>query len=273
MTKNTTFIGASQPLTLSTMGTYRMQTERYVGSVLYIVFKTEFDVSRWLPAPLKAVDPHKAFLKIYHLRRRPEQYEIRPNGYNTYYEVCLTVEATLNGEGEPRHYNVFMWLDHDWAIYKAREVLGWPKKMASIDISWPKIGSEIAEENSEREFGVDVGRYGHPMFRLTGTIDDGPKQTIPAFNGFYSVRHLISPDGDAAKNINQLLKIDTIDGWASTPRFGNAKLEFFGSPDEELNLLGEVEVIGCSLRETGWTLPAWPAEIIGTAEVSTDYGD
>ncbi len=263
---NGKLIGAGGPFGLNKVSSYRMSDQKYIGRVIYLTFETPLDLSPWVPAPLKPVDPHSAFLKIYHLTRNPVGEKSRPIGYNAYHEVCLTVGVTMPGDPAERHYNLGMWLDRDWAIFKAREVLGWPKKMADIDIAWPIVPEKgVAHEKvgTRNTFGARISRYGSSIIEVEGELDSGlAPSRIPPFDGFYTVRHLAAPDGDPSHRIRQLLKISPRDGWASEPRFGKAEVKFGGCGDEELDILGDVKVTGCSIRDMGWVLPAFPATVL-----------
>ncbi|WP_226582417.1 acetoacetate decarboxylase family protein [Acuticoccus sediminis] len=266
MTSSGKLIGASAPFGVDVLSSYRMADERYIGRVIYLTFTTPVDLGRWLPAPLRPVDPHSAFLKLYHLTRNPVGEPARDIGYNAYHEVCVTVAATIPGDPAERHFNLGMWLDRDWAVYKAREVLGWPKKMADIDIVWPIVpdpGGRHAPVGTRKTFGARISRYGQSIIEVEGTLsDDIAPSRIPPFDGFYSVRHLVAPDGDPRHRIRQLLRIEPHSGWASEPMFAEAKLSFGSCGDERLDAFGEVTVTGCSIRETGWVLPAYPATVL-----------
>ena len=76
------------------------------------------------------------------------------------------------------------------------------------------------------------------------------------------MRDIVAPDGDPKNRIRQLLRIETHSGWASEPAFAQARLKFGSAGGENLAILGDARVTGCSLRETGWVLPAFPATII-----------
>ena len=265
MQHNGRLIGAASPFGTEVLSSYRMVDERYIGRVIYLTFRTQADLAPWVPEPLKLAEPHSAFLKIYHLTRNPVGEPSREVGFNAYHEVCLTVEATAPADPEPRHYNLGMWLDRDWAVYKAREIFGWPKKMAEIDAVWPILpapGSPQADVGRRATFGARIARYGRPIIEVEGEVGEASATKIPSFNGFYSVRHLVAPDGDPRNRIRQLLRIQTRAGWASEPVFANAKVNFGSCGDEQLSLLGDVEVTGCTYRGTGWILPAFPATII-----------
>lgn len=251
-------IGASQPFGTTKRLSYQMAADRYTGRVLYVVFRTEANLNAWLPPPLQAVDPHEGFLKIYELKRRPEHGDPYPPGFSQYHEACVTVLAAPPGQ-TPRHYNLFMWVDRDWATYKAREALGWPKKLAAIEMTrtYPSVDSYDYDEDSH-DFSVDVTRHGYRIIEVRAKLDpEAEPQSAPPFNGFYTVRHIPAPlDGDP---VRELCVIEPRDGWFGEATYGSAEVEFFGAPDEELEVLGSVTVRSCVLRDVGWVLPAWPA--------------
>ena len=269
----TELIGAGQPFGVSKRLSYQMASDRYTGRVLYVMFETDADVNAWLPPPLRAVDPHEAFLKIYQLKRRPEHGAPLPPAFSQYHEACVTVLAAPPGE-PARHYNLFMWVDRDWATYKAREVLGWPKKLATIDITETFPTPDRYDHDAEvATFSAAVSRYGYPLMHINATLDpDADPQPGPPFNGFYTVRHLPAAlDGDS---VSELLVIETRDAWFGEGTSGEAEVQFFGAPDEELDLLGRPRVTGCVLRDVGWVLPAWPARRHQTLDpFPSDVGD
>ena len=266
-------IGADQPFGISRKLSYQMHADRYTGRVLYVTFKTAADLSQWLPPPLQLDDPHEGFLKLYELKRRPEDGEPYPPAFSQYYEACIAVLAAPPGE-LLRHYNLFMWVSHDWALYKARAAFGWPKKIANIAMTAATRDSAGTKPGrATSEFNIDIDRYGYPLMRVRAQLDPAaaPKQKKP-FNGFYTVRHIPSPI-DGGEDIRELLVIETRDGWFSDEVWGEATVEFGAAPDEELDLLGRVQVTDCVLRNTGWVLPAWPARRLKTlAPFAADRG-
>ena len=270
----TRLIGADQPFGIDRKLSYRMAADRYTGRVLYVTFRTAADLSAWLPAPLAAADPHAGFLKLYELKRRPEIGAPLPPAFSQYHEACVTVLAAPPGE-VTRHYNLFMWVSHDWAIYKARAALGWPKKIATIAMTrtYPAPDRYDQDEGS-LTFAVDVSRYGYPILSVRARLDPhAPEQPGVPFNGFYTVRHIPAPlDGD--EDLRELLVIETRDGWAGPAVYGSAEVTLRDAPDEELSLLGTLQVNGCWLRDVGWVLPAWPARrLMHLPPLDTDMGE
>jgi|GEM_PF-1475490 len=266
-------IGADQPLGVTRKLSYQMIAERYTGRVLYVTFRTKSDLSRWLPLPLHMENPHEGFLKIYELKRRPENGKPYPPAFSQYHEACVTVLAAPPGE-IARHYNLFMWVTHDWAIFKARAAFGWPKKIANINMT-SLFASEGRYDNDpgSHQFNVDVDRYGYQIIKVRAVLnlECSPQDTKP-FNGFYTVRHIPAPLGE--EDIREILVIEPRDGWFGPGIWGEANIEFGDAPDEELSQIGPVTVTGCVLRDTKWILPAWPARKLMTIPpIDTDYGE
>ncbi|MDH3247675.1 MAG: acetoacetate decarboxylase family protein [Acidimicrobiia bacterium] len=255
-------IGASQPFGTTRKLSYTMTPDRYTGRVLYVTFRTDADLAAWVPPPLEPVDPHEGFIKIYELKRRPEHGEALPPNFSQYNEVCVTVLAAPPGE-PARHYNIFMWVDHDWALYKAREAFGWPKKLADIHLTATYPGDDRYDlDDGTTRFNADMSRWGYQVMKVRAELDPAaPAQPSPPFNGFYTARHIPGPVG--GEEISEILVIETRDGWFRGGTFGTATVEFGDAPDEELTQLGRIEVTGCVLREVGWVLPGSPARRIG----------
>jgi len=252
-------IGAEQPFGVSRKLSYQMHADRYTGRVLYVTFKTATDLSRWLPPPLQMDNRHEGFLKLYELKRRPEDGQPYPPAFSQYYEACIAVLASPPG-GMFRHYNLFMWVSHDWAMYKARSAFGWPKKLANISMTSTYPDNETYDRDREiSDFNVDVDRHGYSIIRVRAQLDPAaPAKEKKPFNGFYTIRHIPAPL-DGGEDIRELLVIEPRDGWFGDEVWGEATVVFGNAPDEELELLGPVVVTGCVLRDTGWVLPAWPA--------------
>lgn len=262
----TTLIGADQPFGITRKLSYQMQADRYDGRVLYVNFKTEADLSRWLPPPLQMDDCHEGFLKLYELKRRPEDGQPYPPAFSQYYEACIAVLAGPPGD-VLRHYNLFMWVSRDWAMYKARSAFGWPKKLANISMtSTYPVKDQYDVDQEIRDFNVDVDRYGYSIVKVRAKLDPAaPAKKKRPFNGFYTVRHIPAPL-DGGDDIRELLVIEPRDGWFGNEVWGEATVEFGDAPDEELQLLGSVVVTDCVLRDTGWVLPAWPARRLMTLD-------
>jgi len=129
----------------------------------------------------------------------------------------------------PRHYKPVHVVTHDWATFKARAALGWPKKIANIAMtsSYPVNDRDDPDVS---EFNVDVDRYGYPLIRVRAQLDrKAPAAQGKPFNGFYTVRHIPAPV-DGGEDIRELLVIEPRDGWFKNAIWGSATVEFAMPP-------------------------------------------
>lgn len=247
--------GDGQPHGTTRTLSYELRDYRYFGRVLYASFATSTDLGAWVPRPLRPVNPHEGFIKVYFLKRRPTDGTYAPPGFSHYREVCVTVLATAPGiDDTPRHYNLFMWLSHDWALYRAREVVGWPKKLADIEITnaLPSDSRYDYDEGS-RAYDCDVSRHGYRILSIRAELGDAEGYEPPPFDGFYAVRTLAAPQGAAP--VSELVTVHPKDAWFSNPVYGRARVTTGFAPDEEMDLIEDIEVTGCALRDVGWELP------------------
>lgn len=263
-------VGDGIPLSRTGRTGYRMVAQQYTGHVLYVVARTPADVRDWLPGPLQTDDPHLLFLKLYALKRRDAGGDFGPPGYWQYHEACITILARL-GHAPPRHYNLFMWVDRDWATWKAREVFGWPKKVAQIDQTlWEPAPTGHWDRDESGSYRVHITRWGYPVLDVEAVLGQAGQFPLPPLNGFFGLRRIPAPEGGAT--IEEITAIDIAEGWSGEPVWGTASVQLYDGPDEELSLLGPLEVRGCSLRQVRWVLPANPARIVARAEFGVMEG-
>lgn len=255
--------GDGIPLSRGGLTGYRMVPQRYTGHVLYCMLETQADLRQWLPEPLAIVDPNLLFLKLYSLKRRNDGQDYGPAGYWQYHEAVVATLATFE-DGEPGHYNLFMWVDRDWAMWKAREVIGWPKKLAQIDLTHLEPGNEGWDlDRDSPVVRCLVSRYGYPLLEVDSRLGEGPPVELPPARRFYGLRRIPAPLG--GRELAEVTEIETTEGWASEPVFGTAQVKLHDAPDEELALFEPVEVKGCALRQVQWLLPANPARVVAQA--------
>src|SRR5512135_1071412 len=133
--------GGGVPFSPSGRASFRMETHRYVGHVIYIMFKIDpATLNALVPEPLKPNPDGLAFAKLYQLKRRRPDSQYREPAFSQYNEIVLA--TAVEYEGHIGHYNFFMWVTRDWAMWKGREVIGWPKKIADIDFTLHVPGEE-----------------------------------------------------------------------------------------------------------------------------------
>lgn len=251
--------GAGAPLSPSGNTSYRMEAHHYSGRVIYILFKPEPGVlEQFVPAPLTLPEEPFAFLKLYELKRRKEGEPYADPAFSHYNEAVVSTVASLNGE--PGHYNLFMWVSKDWATWKAREVLGFPKKTADIELT--KHFHEETLDPPVNRLDAVVSRYGNRIIEvsaeLTRTAD---ASELPRFRYFYGRRILPSPEPEG-KVIDQIIKISVENGKTGNILGGTGTVRFRDCHDEQLEIFQPKEILGAYYMPIQWVLPAYPGKIV-----------
>src|SRR5512140_3608980 len=78
------------PFSPSGRAAFRMETHRYIGHVIYIMFKIDPAVlSSLVPEPLKPNPEGLAFAKLYQLKRRRPDSRYREPAFSQYNEIVL----------------------------------------------------------------------------------------------------------------------------------------------------------------------------------------
>jgi acetoacetate decarboxylase len=251
--------GAGIPQSPSGKTSYVMEDQKYSGRVIYILFRPDPEVlRRFIPPPFELqADPY-AFLKLYELKRRFLEEPYADPVFSHYNEAVIS--TVVNFEGDAGHYNLYMWVNKDWASWKAREVIGWPKKTAQIEIT-----KHFQEEDllpPEQRLEATVTRYGYPVIRAAVDLEREAKaDELPRFKYFYSRRIIPSPD-KPAPSLDQLIRVEVRGGKIGLIRSGPAEIHFSDCHDEEVACLSPAEIIGGYYFPIEWTLPAYPGKII-----------
>jgi acetoacetate decarboxylase len=251
--------GAGIPLSPSGKTSYRMEAQKYSGRVIYILFRPDVEIlKQFIPPPLEMPETPYAFLKLYELKRRFLDKPYADPVFSHYNEAVISTVA--NFQGEPGHFNLYMWVTKDWATWKAREVLGWPKKLADISLTKHFHEEELAPP--EQRLEVSVSRYGNTIIRAS--IEINRKSTpdeLPRFKYFYS-RRIIPNPGEKGASLDQLIRVEVQDGKIGNMLGGNATIDFSDCHDEEIECLNPKEIMGGYYFPIEWVLPAYPGEII-----------
>jgi len=223
-------------------------TTFYDAELLTAYWETKPEIiARILPAPLEpAARPLvHAFVANYP----------RTNFCPAYKEAALFVLASFHGELGT--YCLSMPISDGMAMGLGREVYGFPKKMAQIEL---KKDGDVAKGT--------VSRHGIDFFRVTARLDgefntgDGQQiladsygQGLPIFNFKYSK----SPDGNGFDLNPRLLKQDaTMD--SKVRRNGKFAVEMQDSPHdpwselEVVRMLGGTYTVGTSVLMRGTVL-------------------
>ncbi len=253
--------GNGIPLSPSGKASYRMETYRYVGRVLYILFQPRVEVLEgFIPPPLCLVSD-TALVKIYELKRRRLHADFVEPEYSHYNEAVIAAIARY-GE-EIGHYNFYMWVNRDWAMWKGREVLGFPKKLAEVAIT--KEFEDEAQFDADRPVRTllcTAARYGHRILEAAARLmEPGSLAALPHLHALYTLRVIPSPSEDGPV-LRELIRLQVEQVQIGQVWTGDATLRFFDGPDEELEVLQPTKVLGAYYFPISWNLPAYPGKVI-----------
>lgn len=158
------------------------------------------------------------------------------------------VMLSVTYKGRTGGYVLYEYEDDDGAIAAGRELWGYPKKFAQIEL-------EVADEHASAR----VLRKGKAIFDIGVCFSDDiatpPLQLTPHFN----VKVSTAPDGDVVSK--QIIERDTSPDFVTeTVRRGKGLAKLPGSPTDPFQLLGDFEVLAASLtvgdfhatEENGW---------------------
>lgn len=254
------------PFSPSGRASFRMETHRYVGHVIYVMFKPDPEVLRWLvPEPLKPNPEGLAFAKLYQLKRRRRDSKFQEPAFSQYNEIVLA--TAVEYEGHAGHYNFYMWITRDWAMWKGREVIGWPKKMADIQFTLHVPGESdliAGDPSADTTLICTASRYGYRIVEGRVNFDDKSEvPLLPPFDRIYVVRYLPSVE-HPGKATAQLVEIQVQNTRRGPLRTGSGSLQFYDCPDEDLEILQPRQVPGAYYYPVGWDLPAYPGRVIYT---------
>ncbi|MBF4997013.1 acetoacetate decarboxylase family protein [Nocardia sp. BSTN01] len=177
---------------------------------------------QWLPAGVRVAEPARADLFTAWF---PDC-----NYGSVYHEAGLFVHVkTLQGTGI---HCPWMILDDDVALILGRELLGYPKKLGTID--WNLTGTHIHAE---------AGRRGHPLLRMSGRLGENLTDPPPIL-------------GRPHRNVAGLAGLFPAWLMAFTPRervievrrIDEFTLEFAGSERDPLDQMGIGRVVEARLH-------------------------
>ncbi len=159
----------------------------------------------------------------------------------------------------------FIWVDKDFALVRGYHQ-GYPKKLGEIWQTRPvtvgKAGPRLAPGG---KFGASVSAYGRRIAEARLTIT-GESQSNGFVNGHPMIHNRIMPriESDGTDALNELVTMSGFDADLGQCYEGDAQLELFEAPREEIAALPVAEIIGGYFRQVGvsWnggtTLPPTP---------------
>lgn len=183
----------------------------------------------------------------------PDQYWRNPERSN-YNECVLGFNVTF--QGRTGRYSPLIWVNRDWSLGMG-QIMGWGKRLATVERS-RLINSHptIDPVGPGARVGGIVHRNGHTIIRASVEVA-GDAKTLDALPSYGSTtflyRYLASP-GPGLSEVSQLLELPLTNVAMADIWQGKPSLDFSSGDNEELDLLGEIEIGEGFLYRRGWTL-------------------
>ena len=224
----------------------------YSGEMLTVEFRTDpANVAELLPDGLELVDedPGACALIWAEWQSCSDSFEeLLDPARAQYKEVFLVIRCQYEGQIFSRA--AYIWVDKDFAMARGH-VQGYPKKMSEI---WMTRAVTIGKAGPRLEpggrFGATVSTWGRRIadarFTITGTAD-----SAGFVNGhpMLHTRQMPAIEMDGRDSLDELVTMRGFDVELGPVYAGDAELDIFDNPTEELSRLAPFEVIGGYYRQ------------------------
>ena len=222
---------------------------------LHVTFRASpAAIAKLLPPGLEPLETGEGWVMVAEMAKvstaNPEQMWQDPA--RSSYNECVLGFYCRYGEKVGR-YSALVWVDRDWSLGMGA-IFGWGKRLGSIDRTRLQAVNPAFAGSSQTLGGV-VSRYGRRVLELAVTFDNGgiPLQALPGHAAStFLYRFVASPSPDVA-DIEQLFELGFTNVSMSGIRQGQGHLRFGEAEDEDLDLLGTVEITGGYAYQRGWT--------------------
>jgi acetoacetate decarboxylase len=167
------------------------------------------------------------------------------------YKECFAV-VRCSWEGEVWSRCVFIWVDKDFALARGYHQ-GYPKKLGSIWMTRPiAVGRAGPRLEPGGRFGATLSAADRPLARAVVTLT-GPAEAPGFVNGRPMLHNRWWPsiESDGTDSLDELVTMRGYDGEVADVWEGEAELELFEAPGDELALLVPREIIGGYYHRVG----------------------
>ena len=226
----------------------------YSGEMLTVEFRTHPDrVAELLPEPLELVDEDPGAVAIIWADWQScsdDFDELLDPARCQYKEVFVVIRCQYQGQIYSRA--PYIWVDKDFAMARGH-IQGYPKKMSEIWMTRPiTIGKAGPRLESGGRFGATLSTWGRRIadarFTITGTADSaGFVNGHPMLHS----RQMPAIEMDGRDSLDELVTMRGFDVELGPVFAGDAELDIFDNPTEELARFGDVEIIGGLYRQVG----------------------
>ena len=255
-TRETGLAGQSWPRTASGRSSLVEPLPHHIScDALHVTFRADPDrIAHFLPQGLTPLETGDGWVMVAEMAKAsaadPDQ--IWRDPARSVYNECVLGFYCRFGEKIGR-YSPLVWVDRDWSLGMGA-IFGWGKRLGAIDRSRRQLTNPLFT-TATSTLGGAVSRYGHRVLSLSVEFSDGgmPLEALPGHGGStFLYRYVASPSPDVGE-VEQLFELSFTNVQMRNILAGTGSLAFGTAPDEELDVLGQVEVTGGFAYERGWT--------------------
>ena len=226
----------------------------YSGEMLTVEFRADPDrVAELLPegAELLDSDPGLVALIWADWQSCGDDFSEILDPVRSQYKECFCV-VRCRWDGEVWSRSPYIWVDKDFALVRGYHQ-GYPKKLGEIWMTRPiTVGRAGPRLETGSSFGATLTVAGRLVAKAMVTLraeseSPGVVNSHPMLHN----RYWPSIESDGEPSMDELVTMRGYDGETADVWSGDAELELFDTPTEELQLLGPVEVTGGYYHRVG----------------------
>ena len=226
----------------------------YSGEMLTIEYRTDPErVRELLPPPLELAsdDPGAVAFIWADWQSCSDRFEELLDPVRAQYkEAFVVVRCRYRGETYSRC--VYIWVDKDFALVRGYHQ-GYPKKLGEIWMTRPvTVGRAGPRLEPGGRFGATLSASGRRLAEATFTIT-GPSEGAGFVNALPMLHHRFLPaiESDGTDSLDELVTMRGYDVELGPAWKGEAEIQLYASPVEELTRLAPKETIAGYWRSVG----------------------
>ncbi|MFF9349350.1 acetoacetate decarboxylase family protein [Streptomyces sp. NPDC014734] len=225
----------------------------YSGDLLTIEYRTDPDrVRELLPEPLGLADEDPGAVALIWADWQScsaSGHELLDPVLAQYKEAFAVVRCTYRGRTYTRC--VYIWVDKDFAIARGLHQ-GYPKKLGSIHQTRPHPYGPAPRIGAGARFGATLAAADRRLAQAVVTLRE-PSPTHGFVNGHPMAHHRLLPSVETGGGLalDELIESGAASFEGGQAWVGDADLELFASPTEELARLEIREPIAAYYRQVG----------------------
>ncbi len=225
----------------------------YSGDLLTVEYRTNPDrVRELLPEPLEPADEDPGAVALIWADWQScaaSKVELLDPVRSQYKEAFVVVRCAYRGRTYSRC--VYIWVDKDFAIARGLHQ-GYPKKLGSIHLTRPHPFGPAPRIEAGARFGATLAAADRRLAQAVVTLRR-PSPTGGFVNGHPMAHHRWLPaiDKSGGLALDELIESGAAAVEAGPAWVGDAELELFDAPTEELSRLEIREPIAAYFRQVG----------------------